>query len=95
MSPRCPPQACVEQMDQKETTVTSKPDNTKPTTAKSNLIDPEECAARLGVTLRHIRRLVQEGRIPYIKWGSRVHFDPVEIDAWIDEHRRRPRRLGA
>lgn len=44
------------------------------------------------MSVRHIRRLVAEGRIPYIKWGSKLHFDPDEIDAWVDDHRRPVRR---
>ena len=48
----------------------------------------------LGVPVRHVRRLVAERRIPYIKWGSILHFDPDEIDAWIDQHRRPHRGVG-
>jgi excisionase family DNA binding protein len=33
------------------------------------------------VTERHIRRLVQERRIPFVKWGHPLRFDPDEIDA--------------
>ena len=32
---------------------------------------------------RHIRRLVAERRIPYIKWGHLLRFDPDEIDQWL------------
>lgn len=52
------------------------------------LLDIAGVADRLGVTVRHIRRLVAERRIPIIKWGSVLHFDPDEIDAWVDRHRR-------
>lgn len=58
------------------------------------LLDINGVAEYLGVTVRHIRRLVAEGRIPYIKWGSHLHFDPDEIDAWIDEHRRPVRKTS-
>lgn len=51
------------------------------------LIDIDGAAGQLGVSVRHVRRLVAERRIPYIKWGSRLHFDPAEIDAWIEQHR--------
>jgi excisionase family DNA binding protein len=37
-----------------------------------------------------VRRLVHERRIPYIKWGHLLRFDPSEIAAWIDTHRNRP-----
>jgi len=55
------------------------------------LLDITGVADYLGVSVRHVRRLVAERRIPFIKWGSILHFDPDEIDAWIDEHRQ-PRR---
>lgn len=54
----------------------------------AGLLDVEEAATRLGVPVRHLRRLVSERRIPYIKWGSRLHFDPAEIEEWVDRHRR-------
>ena len=37
--------------------------------------------------MRHVRRLVAERRIPYIKVGHFVRFDPVEIVAWLDNAR--------
>ena len=52
-----------------------------------NLIDITAVAARLGVQVRHVRRLVHERRIPYIKWGHLIRFDPADIDRWIDEAR--------
>jgi len=56
------------------------------------LMEIDQVAAYLGVSVRHIRRLVAEQRVPFIKWGSKLHFDPTEIDAWVDEHRRPARR---
>ena len=53
------------------------------------LMDLPTLAERLSVGERHIRRLVYERRIPYIKWGHLLRFDPDEIDAWIDEARQR------
>jgi len=54
------------------------------------LVTITEVAEALGVDVRHIRRLVHERRIPYIKWGHLVRFDPVEIRAWIDSNRQQP-----
>ena len=59
------------------------------------LVDINGLAAYLGVTQRHIRRLVAEKRIPLVKWGSILHFDLDEIDAWLDEHRRPPARQSS
>ena len=54
----------------------------------SDLIDITAVAQRLGVQVRHVRRLVHERRIPYIKWGHLLRFDPADIDTWIDRSRR-------
>ena len=47
-----------------------------------------EVAEYLGVTERHVRRLVAERRIPFVKWGHLLRFDREEIAAWIDAARR-------
>jgi excisionase family DNA binding protein len=54
------------------------------------LLDITALAALLGVEPRHIRRLVAERRIPIIKWGHLIRFDPLEIKRWIDRYRRPP-----
>lgn len=59
---------------------------------RPRIVDITGVAEYLGVTVRHIRRLVAEERIPYIKWGSHLHFDFDEIDEWLDQHRRPARR---
>jgi excisionase family DNA binding protein len=41
------------------------------------LIDITTLADRLGDSVRHIRRLVAERRIPYLKVGRFVRFDPL------------------
>ena len=60
-------------------------------TTRRPLLDITCVADYLGVPVRHIRRLVAERRIPYVKWGSKLHFDVDEIDAWVDTWRRPPR----
>ena len=52
------------------------------------LMDLAAVAHRLGVNQRHVRRLVAERRIPYLKWGHLLRFDPDDIDAWLDTARR-------
>lgn len=47
-----------------------------------------EVAEHLGVTERHVRRLVAERRIPFVKWGHLLRFDPDEIATWLDRARR-------
>ena len=46
-----------------------------------------DLAAQLGVTERFIRRLVFERRIPYLKIGKFIRFDPTVVDEWISERR--------
>jgi excisionase family DNA binding protein len=57
---------------------------------RSSLWDIKAVAVRLGVEVRHVRRLVTEQRIPVIKWGHLLRFDPVEIEQWLDAKRRPP-----
>ncbi len=54
------------------------------------LIDLPEVARRLGVNDRHVRRLVAERRIPFVKWGHLLRFDPVTLETWLEEHRQSP-----
>jgi excisionase family DNA binding protein len=56
------------------------------------LLNITELAEFLGVNTRHVRRLVAERRIPFIKWGHLIRFDPIEVVRWLDGHRRRPER---
>ena len=69
------------------TTAAASPDPDEP-----RLIDLTTLARWLGVEPRHVRRLVAERRIPFIKWGHLLRFDPEEIRRWIDQYRRRPGR---
>lgn len=58
------------------------------------LLVMEDVAELLCVGVRHVRRLVAERRIPYLKWGHLLRFDQVEIEDWLDEARR-PAKLEA
>lgn len=55
--------------------------------ALPRLLDITQVAGHLGVTTRHVRRLVAERRIPFIKWGHLLRFDPEELVAWLDRAR--------
>ncbi len=59
------------------------------------LLDLRAVAELVNVNERHIRRLVADRRIPFIKWGHLLRFDPDEIEAWLHRARveevRRPR----
>jgi len=51
-----------------------------------SLVDVATAATRLGVTVRFVRRLVAERRIPYLKVGKFIRFDPAEVEQWIDDN---------
>lgn len=51
-----------------------------------HLIDIETLAVHLGDSVRHLRRLVAEGRIPYVKVGHFIRFDPDQVRRWLDGH---------
>lgn len=59
------------------------------------LIDLGAVAEHLGVNERHVRRLVAERRIPFIKWGRLLRFDPKDIAAWIERSRSVQGRVAA
>ena len=54
------------------------------------MVGIDAVAAYLGVTVRHVRRLVNERRIPFYKWSRLLRFDPAEISAWVDNSRVEP-----
>jgi len=59
----------------------------RPNDRKPPLADITEVAALLAVDVRHVRRLVFERRIPFIKWGHLLRFDVDELVEWIDQAR--------
>jgi excisionase family DNA binding protein len=56
-------------------------------TSLAPLIDVHVVADVLGITIRHVQRLVAEHRIPFLKVGRFVRFDPAELNVWLDEQR--------
>ena len=52
----------------------------------------DEMASWLGVEVGFIRRLIAERRIPFVKVGKYVRFDPEEVAVWIDGQRMHPER---
>lgn len=63
-------------------------DRSTPKRAGYSLLDVPRAASRLGCSERFIRRLVQERRIPFFKLaGTKVRFDEIELDLWLDGQR--------
>ena len=55
--------------------------------AVPHLLDITALAEHLGVTPRHVRRLVAERRVPFVRWGHLIRFDPDEIVTWLEQAR--------
>ena len=58
-----------------------------PTRSSETLIDVEGLARLLRVDVAFVRRLVSERRIPYLKVGRYVRFEPADVWAWLDDRR--------
>jgi excisionase family DNA binding protein len=54
---------------------------------RPRLMSAVELADRCGVSVRMVRRLVQERRIPHIKVGRWVRFDPTDVESFIAANR--------
>jgi excisionase family DNA binding protein len=52
-----------------------------------SLLGIEDVAGWLGVETGFVRRLIAERRIPFVKIGKYVRFDPDEVTGWIDDLR--------
>lgn len=59
------------------------------------LLNIIQVADALGVEVRHVRRLVHERRIPYLKWGHLLRFDPSDIKSWLAQAQDRHRHAHA
>ena len=52
-----------------------------------SLLDKDDVARWLCTSVRHVQRLVQERRLPYVKVGHFVRFDAADVSQWIDEQK--------
>jgi excisionase family DNA binding protein len=55
------------------------------------LLDISGMAEHLCVSERYVRRLVAERRIPYVKWGHYIRFDPAQVAVWLESATIEPR----
>ena len=54
------------------------------------LMRPQELAARLGVSVMTVRRLVAAGNLPAVKVGGQLRFDADELEVWLEQSRVNP-----
>jgi excisionase family DNA binding protein len=50
---------------------------------RPSLLDVERMAEWLGVEVVFVRRLVAERRIPFVKIGKFVRFDPADVRSYV------------
>lgn len=74
-------------IDETTETITSKSNRSRRDPRTVTLLGVGELAERLGTSERFVRRLVAERRMPFLKVGKFVRFDPRDVDAWLVEHR--------
>jgi excisionase family DNA binding protein len=60
-----------------------KPHSARHPGALPRLVGIDELAQQLGMSVRNVRRLVSERRIPHYKLGRLVRFDVDEVVAWL------------
>jgi excisionase family DNA binding protein len=53
------------------------------------LLTVEQTAERLGTSVRFVRRLRAERRLPFVKLGKHLRIDSADLEAFIDAHRER------
>jgi excisionase family DNA binding protein len=61
-----------------------------PPTAKGSLLTIEQAAERMNMSVRYVRRLVADRRIPFHKLGRAVRLDPADVDAHVATGRVEP-----
>ena len=66
---------------------TSANDSVTRAAALPELVRLDQVAKALCVTERHLRRLIAERRIPFVKVGYFIRFDPDEIARWVAAQR--------
>jgi len=49
-----------------------------------------QLAAHLGVSIHKLRRDVMNKKIPFVKIGRSVRFDPVTIQRWLEDNTNHP-----
>jgi excisionase family DNA binding protein len=49
-----------------------------------NLLSVVEAATRLGISKWTLISWMGKGRVPYVRLGRRVLFDPQDLAAWVE-----------
>ncbi|HET9060006.1 MAG TPA: helix-turn-helix domain-containing protein [Acidimicrobiales bacterium] len=60
----------------------------------AGLLDVRAAAEYLSVSVRTVKNLLSEGKLPYVKIGRATRLTAVDLDSYISQNRRRNRRAG-
>lgn len=55
------------------------------------LLDKKEMAAALKLSVRTLEHMVLNKKIPYLKLGGPVRFDPKRVQDWLQTREVKPR----
>lgn len=44
-----------------------------------------QTAGELGISKAHLYRLVRENKVPFVRVGRLVRFQPDDVRSWLDE----------
>ncbi len=58
-------------------------------TIKPRLLTVKETAVFLGRSIPSVRELVWNGSLPIVREGRRIHFDLLDLEKWIEQHKTR------
>lgn len=56
--------------------------------AGNDLLNASETARKLRLSVPHVYTMAAAGTLSSIKFGRAVRFDPKDVDAFIEAHRR-------
>lgn len=62
-------------------------------TQASEWLGTKEASDRLGITLRTLYRLIDEGQVPAFKFGRVIRLRAADIEAFIESSRVKPGNL--
>lgn len=56
---------------------------------RKRLLTVKEAGEYLGRSESAVRELQWAGRLPFVQEGKRIFFDRLDLDLWIEEHKRK------
>lgn len=63
-------------------------------TQVNNLLTTPQAAERLGISVFTLRQWVSQKRIPFVKLGRSVRYNPADLAAYVAAHTRPAERDG-